>query len=101
MLTLHLFHGRNTPDEELSDWGFDGPTLVISGFHCTYLTTYVVKCEDEEWHELSIEGGLIEYEGKYYGDWSINEAPWAIGPTMGMERTDGWYDPKKTLNGGK
>jgi hypothetical protein len=94
MLTLHLFHGRNTPDEELSDWGFDGPTLLIGGFHCTYLTTYVVKCEDEEWHELSIEGGLLEYEGKYYGDWSINEKQVMLYGSSAYP----WYDPKKTNN---
>ena len=96
MQVLHLFHGRNSPDETLSDWGFDGPMLRINGFHCTYLETFRVQCEDDEWYDLSIVEGLIEYNGEYFGDWSIND------PERLKFKPDSipWYDPKLTLNKG-
>ena len=37
MLKMHLFHGRNAPDEEMDDWGFSGPTLTgIESVNWTY-----------------------------------------------------------------
>lgn len=91
---LHLFHGRRTPDEELDDWGFDGPVIKgIAAFSCTYFTTFRVTFADEEsyqaaksltgwnpWDELTLEitgsAGLVTTTGEqhgpaYYGDWSL------------------------------
>ena len=34
---LRLFHGRNSADEQLDDWGFDGPTIgPLEYVHTTY-----------------------------------------------------------------
>src|SRR6266540_2029269 len=36
-LYLALFHGRKTPDEDMEDWGFDGPMIgPLSYVHTTY-----------------------------------------------------------------
>src|SRR3546814_11506064 len=33
---LHLFNGRNSPDQEMDDWGFDGPTIgQLDSVHTT------------------------------------------------------------------
>lgn len=80
MTVLHLYHGRNSPDEQLSDWGFDGPTLKIDWFHVTYMTTFVLGCNggDELWLDDwsptqagVIVNSLFHYAGKFYGDWEI------------------------------
>jgi hypothetical protein len=37
---LHLFHGRKTPDENLDDWGSDGPVIgPLRYVHITYMAT--------------------------------------------------------------
>lgn len=50
---LKLLHGRETPDEEMDDWGPDGPWIgPLEWFHCTYMTFislgfvdgYTVEC---------------------------------------------------------
>ncbi len=69
---LRLFHGRVTPDEQLNDWGTDGP---VFGPYDYVSTTY--GCEIrmgnnvENPCELSIIDGLVFYDGIYYGDWTV------------------------------
>lgn len=70
MLSIRLFHGRSSPDEALSDWGFDGPTLgpfthVSMTYGCINVST------DDEVFDLTIVDGLVVYDGKFYGDVSI------------------------------
>ncbi len=65
---LHLFHGRKV-DECLTDWGSDGPIFgPFDYFHTTYAHT--IRFGDEA-HTLTIEEGLVRYDGILYGDWSI------------------------------
>ena len=78
-LILHMFHGRNHPEEKLDNWGFDGPVLRIEGFHVTYLTTFRIAVPEQvdptqDWHDLTFVDDLLYYGGKYYGDWSIHAA---------------------------
>lgn len=35
-MKLYLHHGRKRPDENLDDWGPDGPELDVTGIHETY-----------------------------------------------------------------
>jgi len=72
---IHLFHGRDTPDEILDDWGYDGPTIgPVQYVHITY-------CTDLKYHErgedkyIRAHNDLWCYEDKYYGDVSINISP--------------------------
>lgn len=73
---LKLFHGRNAPTDELDDWGFEGPMLGPMDYvHTTYASD-VKYCLNGEDYRLHIIEGCVEYEGKYYGDWSVtSEAP--------------------------
>ena len=75
---IQLFHGRHTPEEELEDWGFDGPVLgPFPWYHITY------GCDVKLGDDPIIVGGeeiqfpvhdsndMIPFLGAYYGDMSI------------------------------
>lgn len=70
---LHLFHGRKTVDEQLEDWGEDGPVIGPLDFaHTTYASD--IKIREEESGEngwLDIIEGMVYYNGMFYGDWSV------------------------------
>ncbi|WOF44313.1 hypothetical protein KNJ79_05120 [Sphingopyxis indica] len=96
---LHLFHGRNAPDEQLDDWGFDGPTIgPLEYVHVTYMCDIKIAAhldvieeffpekfaEMKSWaggrelsdvhptdHHLPVVDGLVEHDGKFYGDFSV------------------------------
>lgn len=92
-LKLHMFHGRHAPDEEMDDWGFDGPTLEgVEWFHVTYMVDFRVKFVSLEAMEAAMaktgwevgdelmlyvkhQNDLLKTteNGKecYYGDWSL------------------------------
>ncbi|MGV3623647.1 MAG: hypothetical protein ACO1OB_22700 [Archangium sp.] len=82
MLSVRLFHGRNSPDEPMSGWGFDGPTLgPFTHVSMTYGCINVSDEHDRDF-DLVMVDGLVVYGGKYYGQMSVTaaEAP--------MERVD-------------
>jgi hypothetical protein len=84
-----IFHGRKTPDEDLDDWGFEGPTLDgILWIHFTYMATFNVRFKDLEsfnhakevtgwpsWDELTLsmtfEGDLLKTKDGYFGDFEL------------------------------
>jgi hypothetical protein len=80
MIYIELFHGHHTPDEELDEWGFQGPILgPFPFFHMTYGDD--IKLGDGG---LMIRGehyafpapdkdGFIYFLGAYYGDMSISD----------------------------
>lgn len=106
---LHLFHGRDDPDQEMDDWGFRGPTLgPFLYVQTTYMCDVKFAMEREafkeafpeiyrEWadrgysnvqgyfdvatgvfwidHHFHINKDLLEYKGKFYGDWSVSSSP--------------------------
>jgi hypothetical protein len=70
-LYLHLNHGRNTPDEELEDWGFEGPTFgPLDYFHITYLSRFAFSRGDAD-HDLSTTQDMFVFDEKYYGDVTV------------------------------
>lgn len=104
-LWLALFHGRNERDKQLNDWGFNGPVIgPLKYAHTTYgehLKMEFVSAdahdryfprEPSSWSrgmeevqtwsehgELYVSEGLIEYQGKFYGDWTLfNRDPWNV-----------------------
>ena len=90
MLSIKLYHGRKSPDENLNDWGTDGPRLRIGGFHVTYLSTFRVMLEDKDWYFLKFVDDLLYYDGTLYGDFTINDSdPENIGQAIE------WFDPVK------
>lgn len=72
---VKLFHGRNKPDEQLDDWGFEGPTFgPLDYFQNTYNCHPRGGYYDglyEELIEIEIFNDLYVYDGKYYGDISV------------------------------
>lgn len=96
-LYLYLYHGRHAADEHLDDWGFEGPTIgPLDHVHVTYMCDVKFSAAPHvmdrffpevmnEWRvkgysnvagplcdwQLNIVEDLIEYQGKFYGDWSV------------------------------
>lgn len=75
--TLRLFHGRDDPDAHLADWGFDGPVLgPFDSIRFTYGSLLLFF--DERLCELRRVDDLLFYDGKFYGDATVElarEAP--------------------------
>lgn len=77
---IQLFHGHHTPDEQLDDWGFDGPVIgPFPWYHITYGCD--VKLGDDP---IIIDGkevpfpvhddnDMIPFLGAFYGDMSITD----------------------------
>lgn len=87
-LYVGFFHGRDTVDEELNDWGYDGPVIgPINWWHTTYekhiraelcaprelAALYMREGLVDDWgmFELQVVEGMAFVGGKYYGDWSV------------------------------
>ncbi len=93
-LYLHLFHGRESIEEDLEDWGADGPTIgPIKYCHTTYTTEVKFAFSSKEAYEkfkgtphmhfhihepsnyyaahLNIAGDCLQCGDMYYGDWSV------------------------------
>lgn len=69
MVYLNLYHGRHSREEELDDWGFDGPIL---GPFPSIQITYGSHIKTTTKVDLGIDSdGLVEFFGAYYGDFSI------------------------------
>ena len=94
-LNIKLYNGRNDPEEELDDWGFEGPLLEnVKAVQWTYGAEIKIHFHTEEdqrkareltgWNTLGPEG-LCAYVGgeyietevndvvSYYGDFNIFE----------------------------
>lgn len=81
---LHLFHGRNkSTDNTGDDWGFQGPSIgPLDYVHTTYATHINFECSPEVMEKffgvrdsfvaLEIINGCVEYDGKFYGDWTVS-----------------------------
>ena len=80
---LKLLHGRAAANEELDDWGADGPWIgPLKWFHCTYLSDIGIGFAGGE--ELASQSynvdisspiylcqEMIYYDGMYYGSWEL------------------------------
>lgn len=70
---LGLFHGRNTPEEELDGWGFNGPIIgPLKYVHTTY-QTHVRVCPigESDPFDIQFNDEMFEYDGKFYGDFTV------------------------------
>ena len=72
MLYIRLFHGRSNPEQDLDDWGADGPVFGPYKFvHTTYSWHVVLGSQDKDWDELYVYEDMLFYDDMYYGDWSV------------------------------
>jgi len=87
MLYLYLFHGRENPDQNLDDWGEEGPTFgPLQYVHTTYRDDIkVLAAGAADSVVLSTVGDCLYYDGMYYGDWSVYEAD---SPTRDLVQID-------------
>ncbi len=95
-LYLRLYHGRATADEQMEDWGSDGPVIgPLVSIHVTYMCHVKFATTPDvmerffpdvmaQWRARGVSNGhgpvcdwqfnviddLIEYGGTLYGDWS-------------------------------
>lgn len=68
---LELFHGRKSVDEQLNDWGSQGPILgPFKYVHTTYATDIKIETVDGVDGVPRLNNELLYYDGTYYGDWS-------------------------------
>ena len=82
---LDLYHGRKTPEEDMGGWGFNGPVIgPLLYIHVAYMDTFRLgfkyvkdakRCGFEGLEDvwLDTKGGLINFQGNYYGDWSVTD----------------------------
>jgi len=78
---LRLFHGRDDPEADLEDWGYDGPLIgPLRYVHTTYANCVKYAfCYEEDARRFGMdpEGFIpmmnecLVFEDQYYGDWSV------------------------------
>lgn len=94
MIAIRLFHGRKTVEEEMEDWGFDGPIIIVKSFYVTYFSTFRVELisgDNTEPIEIASTEGCFYYKGNYYGDWQImsyEDAKERVGEIILQEATE-------------
>ena len=73
MLYIRLFHGRTDPNQNMDDWGSDGPVFGPYQYaHTTYQRCLKLGKPDGNCDKLYIVGpDMVFYDGVYYGDWSV------------------------------
>lgn len=71
-LYLRLYHGRKTREEDMQEWGTDGPTFgPLDCVHGAYLSTMQVYLQDGTRVPLPVIDDFILWDGVYYGDFVI------------------------------
>ncbi|MBT7989617.1 MAG: hypothetical protein HN769_07055 [Anaerolineae bacterium] len=92
-LYLRLYHGRKDPQEDLEDWGSEGP---IFGPYISIQITYGAHIKmhtPEGFADLFWEDDLIYYDGIYYCDIGISSDQNTIETTHYQEEKN--RSPKK------
>ena len=76
MLYIRLFHGRTDPEQDMDDWGTDGPVFGPYNYaHTTYSHHLKLGKSDNYSDDLYVnQEDLLYYDGVYYGDWSVFDA---------------------------
>ncbi|HUP65817.1 MAG TPA: hypothetical protein VM557_11115 [Thermoanaerobaculia bacterium] len=73
---LDLFHGRDTIDEDLNDWGDHGPSLgPFDSIQTTYLDHIRPVIGGESPGDFRFRDGMLVWRGKYFGDWCVVSEP--------------------------
>ena len=68
---LHLYHGRDNPQEELEDWGSKGPVFgPYESIQVTY-GSHIKMHTGAGFDDLVWQDELVYYDGIYYGDMEV------------------------------
>jgi hypothetical protein len=71
-VAIELFHGRISPEEQLDNWGRQGPVFIVDYVHVTYLCDIKLGLPQPAGDgDLHFVEDLVFYDGVYYGDWSV------------------------------
>lgn len=86
---LYLFHGRDSIDQDMTDWGAKGPMIgPLSYVHTTYGSDVKIRGSREVLekffpkaaihfhagfgeHAIQLESDCLPHEGRLYGDWTV------------------------------
>jgi hypothetical protein len=72
MLYIRLFHGRTDPEQDMDDWGSDGPIFGPYLFaHTTYGWDIKMRKSNGSCDELFVHEDMVYYDSVYYGDWTL------------------------------
>ena len=96
-VAIQLFHGRSSPDEDLEDWGSQGPVFLVHYVHVTY--RYDIKLGIDEPAgdgDLHFVDDLVYYDGCFYGDWSVFPAA-LLEEEPELKNRLTTYDPRKAI----
>jgi len=78
-LYLTMTHGRTDPEQQMDDWGTEGPSIgPLKWCHITYNASINLAFASGEITEpmlqrdpLHFHDDMLYYDGVYYGDWSL------------------------------
>lgn len=67
-----FFHGRRSLDDEMHDWGFNGPVFgPLAYAHTTYMCPPVLTLFSGDHVELEAAEGCIKVGPYFYGDFTV------------------------------
>jgi len=73
---LYLIQGRKDPEQQMTGWGFNGPTLgLFAAIHVTYLSSLRCIRDDHSELELRFCQGMLAHVGAFNGDFEITSSP--------------------------
>ena len=73
-MIMELYHGRTDPNQNMEDWGSQGPLLFIDGATVTYKDSIRIRFtgqDDYEFLEEFLHDDMFFYDGVYYGDFAF------------------------------
>lgn len=91
---LQLFHGRTNPNQDMEDWGTDGPVFgPLRYVHNTYKSNIKLGVGDQD-EEIWFYEDMVYYDGVHYGDWSVIPAATVEG-NRDLRSRLATFDPEK------
>ena len=97
-MIMELYHGRTDPNQNMEDWGSQGPLLLVDGATVTYGDSVRIKFTDQVDYEFLkdfLHEDLFFFDGVYYGDFAF--IPADSGSTNEEGQKPELFDPNKAL----
>ena len=97
-MVMELYHGRKNPDQDMGDWGSQGPLLFVDGVTVTYKDSIRIRFTgqyDYIFLEEFLHEDMFFYDGVYYGDFAFLPVDSKIKNENSQEAE--LFDPNKAL----